>query len=438
MTALAIRGALVFHHGRFQPLEVRCDGPWISQVQPSVDTTGARVIDAPGLHLFPGVVDVQVHFRDPGLTHKEDLRTATRACAKGGVTTFLEMPNTIPNATNQREIDAKLELASRKSLVNYGFFIGATNRNLADLQAARRVCGIKVFMGASTGDLLVDDPAALERIFAETDKSRVIALHCEDEAYLRTRKAQFAPRDDLQAYTEWRDEEAAWLATLRAVSLARKYQHRAHILHVSTARECELLQPRDTLVTGETSPHHLLLNTDDYARLGTLAKMNPPLKHRRNNAGLWQALRDGRLCAIATDHAPHTLEEKRKGPWSAPAGIPAVENLLALTLDAASRGLCTLEQAALWLCENPARCYGMKGRGIIDIGAFADLALVDTRALHTVRNEDQLTKCGWTPWHGQTLRGRCELTVCNGSIVHEAGRVTDQPCGREIEYASAQ
>ncbi|MCZ7606202.1 MAG: dihydroorotase [Planctomycetota bacterium] len=435
MAAIVIRGAQVYHNGRFQALEVRADGPHISAVAPKVDASGARVIDAGGLHLFPGVIDVQVHFREPGNTHKEDLETATRACAKGGVTSFLEMPNTSPPATNQAGVDIKLALAAKKSRVNYGFFVGATNTNLRELQEVKRVCGIKVFMGASTGDLLVDDMDALERIFAETGKRRVIALHCEDEAYLKAHKPEYAHRTDMRGYTEWRNVEAAYLATTRAVNLARKYGHRAHILHVSSARECELFIPRDTLVTAETSPHHLLLNVDDYARLGTLAKMNPPLKYREDNAGLWRALRDGRIGVIATDHAPHTLEEKRRDIWKAPAGIPAVENSLALILDASSRGMCTLEQVAQWMCENPAKTYAMKGKGRIEVGHDADLTLVDANAVHTVRNEEQLTKVKWSPWHGQKLKGRAVTTIVRGQVVYENGQVQDQVRGTEIQYA---
>jgi dihydroorotase len=435
MAAIVIRGAKVFRGGRFQDVEVRCDGPWISRVAPSVDTAGARVIDAGGLHLLPGVIDPQVHFRDPGLTRKEDLETASRACAKGGVTSFLEMPNTLPNATNQREIDNKLNIAARKSRVNYGFFVGATNDNLSDLQEVKRVCGIKVFMGASTGTLLVDDPKALERIFAETDKRRVIALHCEDEALLKQRKPDFEHRTDMRAYSEWRNDEVAANATRLAIQLAHEHGHRAHILHVSTAREADMFKYRDRWVTAEACPHHLFFNVDDYATHGTLLKMNPPLKTRKDNAGLWRALHDGRIQCIATDHAPHLLREKRGGVWQAPAGIPAVENSLALMLDAAHRGLCSLEQVARWMCEAPADIYRIKGRGRVRRGYFADLVLVDANARHTVRNEEQLSKCKWSPWHGTELTGKAVLTVCNGQVVFEDGQVNDGVRGRELTYA---
>jgi dihydroorotase len=434
MAAIVIKGAKVFHNGRFQDLEVRADGPFISAVARKVDSAGARVIDARGLHLFPGVVDPQVHFRDPGLTHKDDLETATRACAKGGVTSFLEMPNTSPLAINQREIDNKHAIATKKSRVNWGFFIGATNTNLADLKTAKRVCGIKVFLGASTGDLLVDDMNALEKIFAETDKNRVIAFHCEDEGVMKATRAQFEGRNELRAYTEWRNVDVAYMSTQRVVGLARKYQHRAHILHVSSARECELFIPRDTLVTTETSPHHLLMNVEDDAGLGTLAKMNPPLKYRADNRGLWAGLRNGRIGMIATDHAPHTLKEKQQGIWKAPAGIPAIENSLAVILDASSRGLCTLEQIAQWMCENPAKAYRLKGKGRIEVGMHADLALVDAKTEHTVRNEQQLTKVRWSPWHGRTFIGRAVTTIVGGQVVYENDRVNDTIRGREIQY----
>lgn len=435
MNAIVIKGAKVYHNGRFQALEVRTDGRWISQVRPQADTAGARVIDGSGLYLFPGIIDVQVHFREPGNTHKEDLETASRACAKGGVTSFLEMPNTTPPATNQAGVDYKLALAARKSRVNYGFFAGATNDNIDDLRDIKRVCGIKIFMGASTGSLLVDNPKSLERIFAETDKRRVIALHCEDEARINERKKLLGHRTDARVHSEIRDREAAIIATRIAVGLGRKYGHRTHILHVSTAAECELFKPRDTLITSETSPHHLLMNVDDYAKLGTLVKMNPPLKYRDDNAGLWAALRDGRIGVIATDHAPHLLSEKRRGIHEAPAGIPLVENSLALILDASSRGLCSLEQVALWMCENPAKTYGMKGKGRIDIGMDADLTLVDPHTMHQVRNEHQLTKCGWSPWHGQSLKGRAVTTICGGQVVYEDGKVIDHIRGREIQFA---
>ncbi|MHC4840196.1 MAG: dihydroorotase [Planctomycetota bacterium] len=434
MSAIVIRGGLVFHRGRFQQLEVRIDGQRISQIQPTADTSGARVIDATGLHVFPGIVDVQVHFREPGNVHKEDLESGSRAAARGGVTSFLEMPNTSPPATNQHAMNRKLDLAASKSHVNYGFFVGATNDNIEDLKVVNRVCGIKVFMGASTGDLLVDDINALERIFAETEKSRVIALHCEDETRINERTEEFNHRTDSLVHTVVRDPEAALIASTIAVNFARKYQHRTHILHVSTARECELFLPRDTLVTAETSPHHLLLNVDDYPRLGTRAKMNPPLKYREDNRGLWEALQDGRINVIATDHAPHLLSEKRRDIWKAPAGIPAVENSLSLILDASSRGYCSLEQVANWMCVNPARTYRMKHRGEIEVGFFGDIALVDTNTIHEVRDEEQASKCGWSPWHGEKLKGRAVTTICNGKVVFEDGKVLGSNDGLEIEY----
>ncbi|MCC6575056.1 MAG: dihydroorotase [Planctomycetes bacterium] len=432
-------GALVYHRGRFQPLEVRTDGQFISAVAPSVDRSGATVVDCGGLHLFPGAIDPQVHFREPGKTYKEDIETGSRCCAAGGVTSFLEMPNTDPPATNQALIDQKLELGAKKSRVNYGFFIGATKDNVADLAGARRVCGIKIFMGSSTGTLLVDDAASLDKIFAGTPKNRVIAVHAEDEALMKEHTAALKHRTDYAVHSEVRDGEVAWRATKLATELAIKHQHRLHVLHCSTARETELFTPgrniESKLITAEVCPHHLLWNIRDYDRLGTLAKMNPPIKTEADNRGLWAALHDGRVDCIATDHAPHTLEEKRQDIWKAPSGIPLVQNSLALILDQASKGKCTYEQVAHWMCEAPARIYRMKRKGMIEVGYDADLALVDTTLRREVRNEKQLTRVGWTPFHGQTLQGWAVSTFVRGQRVYHDSKVDDSVHGSEIEYA---
>lgn len=434
MQPIVIRGADVWHNGRYQKLQVRTEGSKIAVVAPNVDTAGARVIDADGLMLLPGVVDIQVHFRDPGATHKEDLASGSRAAARGGVTSFLEMPNTWPPATTQKAMDYKLELGAKKSRVNYGFFVGATNDNLEDLKGIQRVCGIKIFMGASTGDLLVDDPKALEAIFAETDKRRVIALHCEDEARIRANTERLKHRNDFRVHSEIRDVEAAYLATEIATGFARKYQHRTHILHLSSAREVDLLRRHDPIVTAETSPHHLLLNVRDYDELGARAKMNPSLKYEEDNRGLWKALHDGFIQCIATDHAPHLLTEKRGGVHQAPAGIPAVENSLSLILDAAHRGLCSYDDVARWMCEAPPKIYRMKRKGVIGFGMDADLTLVDPNEEHTVLDEEQLTHCKWSPWHGKTLTGRSTMTIVGGQVVFENGQVNDDVRGSAIEY----
>jgi len=402
MRKLIKNATVVFPQGTDR-LSVVVDGTRIAEIDPAPQLRVDDVIDADGLHLIPGVVDDQVHFREPGLTHKEDLAAASRACAKGGVTTFLEMPNTVPPATSQVRIEEKLALAAEKSLVNYGFYIGATCDNLDELKAARRVPGIKIFIGSSTGDLLVDEQAALERIFAET--TLPITAHCEDEATIRANTARLAGTQDVSDHSRIRDHEAALVATRRAIDLAHRHKHRFHVLHVSTGAETELFADHRNLVTAEACPHHLLFNIDDYARLGTLVQMNPSLKTADDNRQLWQALRDGRIQVVATDHAPHTLEEKQRPYPASPSGLPAVENSLALMLNEVHRGRCTLEQVVHWMCDAPARVWDVVGKGRIAVGYDADLVLVDLDRTAEVRNEEQLTKSGWSPWHGVSLTG---------------------------------
>ena len=404
----------------------------IVDVDPALHAEADDVVNAHGLHLLPGVIDDQVHFRDPGLTHKEDLVTATRACAKGGVTTFLDMPNTAPATVTVEALEAKLALAATKSLVNYGFYIGATPDNIDQLRAARRTPGIKIFMGASTGTLLVDGQAALERIFAETDLP--IAVHAEDEATVRANMRQFDGTVDVADHSRIRDHNAAQIATRRAVELARRHRHRLHLLHVSTGTEPDLFARHEGLITGEACPHHLLLSVDDYARLGTLIQMNPSVKTRRDNELLLEALRDGRLQVVATDHAPHTLEEKRRPYPQSPSGVPAIENSLALMLDLADKGRCTLEQVVHWMCDAPARVWDIVDKGRIAPGYDADVVLVDLNKTVEVRDEDQQTRCGWSPWHGVELTGWAVRTWVMGREVYHDGQFAPATHGTEACY----
>jgi dihydroorotase len=391
-----------------------------------------ETIRAEGLHLLPGVVDDQVHFREPGLTHKEDLHTATRACAKGGVTSFLEMPNTKPTTTTVERLHEKLALAATKCHVNYGFYIGATPDNVRELQAATRTPGIKIFIGSSTGDLLVDEQAALERIFAET--SLPICAHCEDESTVRANAARLNGGGSYADHSRIRDEAAAVIATKRATELAVRHRHRFHVLHVSTAAEVPLLKEHHNLITAEVCPHHLFFNVGDYARLGSRVQMNPSVKTAADNAGLWQALLDGTIQVIATDHAPHTLEEKSQPYPKSPSGLPAVENSLALLLDQVNRGRCTLSQVVHWMCDAPARVWDLVGKGRIADGYDADLVLVDMNKSATIRDEEQLTKSRWSPWHGVTLTGWPVRTWVRGQTVFAEGKVDDSVLGREISF----
>ena len=395
-----------------------------------------EVIDASGLHLIPGVVDDQVHFREPGLTHKEDLLTATRACAKGGVTSFLEMPNTKPTTTSVAALESKLGLAAGRCVVNYGFYIGATPENVAELARATRTPGIKIFIGSSTGDLLVDEQSALERIFAET--TLPICAHCEDEATVRANAARIGGGSSVADHSRIRDNAAALIATKRAVDLAERHRHRFHVLHVSTAEEVQFLRGTSDLITAEACPHHLFFTVDDYDRLGSLIQMNPSIKSRADAAAVWQGLLDGTLEVIATDHAPHTPEEKRQPYPKSPSGLPAVENSLALMLNQVSLGLCSLRQVVSWMCEAPARVWNLHQKGAIREGWDADLVLVDLNRTAVVRNEEQLTKCGWTPWDGVSLTGWPARTLVHGQTVYCDGRVVGEGTGREILYDRQQ
>jgi len=433
---LLIKNAQVVMPDSLERISVVVDGERIADIDPARQLMVDEVIDAAGLHLMPGVIDDQVHFREPGLTHKEDLATASRACAKGGITTFLEMPNTVPATITQARLEEKLSLAASKSLVNFGFYIGATTENLDELRRAHRTPGIKIFIGSSTGDLLVDEQESLERIFSET--TLPITAHCEDESTVRANAAQLAGTSDVADHSRIRDHQAALIATRRARDLAFRHLHRFHVLHVSTGAETELLADHRGLITGEACLHHLLFNTNDYARLGTLVQMNPSLKTAGDSEELWRALADERLQVIATDHAPHTAEEKNKPYPTSPSGIPAVENSLALMLNEVHNGRCTLPQVVHWMCDAPARVWDIIGKGRIAPGYDADLVLVDLGRTAEIRNENQVTKCGWSPWHGVQLTGWPVRTWTMGHEVFRDGQFNTDRLGREAQFDHAR
>jgi dihydroorotase len=431
-----IRNATVVLPDETLHTSVLIDGEKIAAIDPAVHTAADEVVDASGLHLIPGAIDDQVHFREPGLTHKEDLQHASRACAKGGVTTFLEMPNTSPSTISCGRLEEKLALAAQRSLVNFGFYIGATPQNLDELQRAQRSPGIKIFIGSSTGDLLVDDQEALERIFAETRLP--ICAHCEDETIVQSNRRRWAGTCDVADHSRIRDRQAAVVCTGRALDLAHRHQHRFHLLHVSTGAEADLATDHRGLITAEVCPHHLFFSVDDYPRLGTLIQMNPSVKTAADAAQLWQALLDGRVQVVATDHAPHTLEEKQRPYPQSPSGVPAVENSLALLLDQVHRGRCTIEQVVHWMCDAPARVWDLVDKGRIAEGYDADLVLVDLQKTAEVRNEQQQTKCRWSPWHGQTLQGWPVRTWVLGHEVFREGRFDESRRGREAVYDHAR
>ena len=395
-----------------------------------------HILDAQGWVLLPGVIDPQVHFREPGLEHKEDFWTASHACAKGGVTSFLEMPNTRPLTTNQITLDDKLHRAAQKSLVNYGFFVGATRYNLTELNQVHPVCGIKIFMGSMHGDLLMDDPDYLERIFAQG--TRLIAVHAENQQRIAQRRQQFATQYHIpDIHSEIQDDIAALQATELAVNLAIKYRRRLHILHLSTALEVEFLRlHKQPWITAEVTPQHLLLNRSAYQELGTLAQMNPPLRTAHDNQVLWQGLQEGLIDFMATDHAPHTLAEKAQPYPQSPSGMPGVETLLPLMLTQMKQGKCTLKQVTQWLSTKVAEAYKIANKGRIAPGYDADLVLVDLEQEYPVRRVDLQTKCGWSPFENWVLTGWPQVTIVGGQIVYYQGQFNEKVRGTALQFLS--
>lgn len=410
----------------------------IVEIAPEIDhhTFGVddwEIIDAEGLTLLPGVIDPQVHFREPGLEYKEDLFTASCACAKGGVTSFLEMPNTRPLTTTQANLDDKLRRASEKCLVNYGFFIGATAEILPDLLDANPACGIKIFMGSMHGDLLVSQEEILDRIFAKGD--RLIAVHAENQARINQRRQEFAGITNPAIHSTIQDNQAALEATQLALKLSKKYQRRLHILHLSTGEEAELLrQDKPEWVTAEVTPQHLLLNISAYETIGTLAQMNPPLRSPQDNEILWKALLDGVIDFIATDHAPHTLEEKAKDYPNTPSGMPGVETSLPLMLTQAMAGKCTVQQVSHWMSTAVAKAYKIPNKGKIEVGYDADLILVDLDNYHPVLREEVLSKCGWSPFEGWELTGWPQYTIVGGKVAYAEGKLNTEVRGQALRF----
>jgi dihydroorotase len=342
------------------------------------------------------------------------------------------MPNTKPTTTTLAALEDKLQRAASKCVVNFGFYVGATSDNVEFLKSARRTPGIKIFIGSSTGDLLVDDQTALERIFAET--TLPICAHCEDETTVRANQQRLAGTTNVADHSRIRDHAAALISTKRAVDLATRHKHQFHVLHVSTGDEVEFLKQRPSWVTAEACPHHLFFNVDDYARLGTRIQMNPSIKTAVDNAVIWQGLRDGTIEVIATDHAPHTLEEKAQTYPKSPSGLPAVENSLALMLNSVHEGRCTLEQVVHWMSTAPARIWHMERKGEIKPGYDADLVLVDLQRNHTIRDAEQVTKTRWSPWDGMTLTGQPVRTFVLGQTVWQDGQLVAGVLGREVTY----
>ena len=400
-------------------------------------------VDGTGLHLLPGIIDPQVHFRDPGQPEKEDLGSGSIAAASGGVTSFLDMPNNVPSITTLEGMQGKLATAAAKCITNYGFFIGATEDNVADLQEAvgtrenpiaiPGICGIKIFMGVSTGTLLVSDKTALERIFTET--AGLIAVHAEDEDRMAERRKLIEGRTDIAAHAYYRDDITALMATKLSVDLAHKTGHRLHILHLTSGIEADYLNDHCTLpsmadgypiITTEVLPQHLTFDETDVDEHGVRLQMNPPIRYAKDREILWQRLVDGTIQCIATDHAPHTLEAKSKGFPEAPSGMPGVETSLPVMLNYVNQGRCSLEDVTRWMSTNVADCYQMIGKGKLEVGYDGDVVLVDMDYCAVVEDKNCWARVGWNPFSGRELTGWPVLTVVEGVPVFERSEGTGQ------------
>lgn len=406
-------------------------------------SNNVRTIDLNGDLLLPGIIDDQVHFREPGMTHKADLYTESCAAVAGGITTFMEMPNTKPQTTTQKILEEKFLLGQKSSLANYSFYIGATNDNIEELQSTdiQNVCGIKIFMGASTGNMLVDNPSSLEHIFRI--KRIPIATHCEDENTIRTNLANaskmFGKHIPISQHPVIRNHDACETSSRLAISLAERFDTRLHILHLSTANEVRLLsnkQPIDKKqITAEVCVHHLWFSSKDYDRLGSLIKWNPAVKYESDRQALIHALQKGLLDVVATDHAPHTWEEKQEPYMNCPSGAPMVQHALQVMLEFYHQGILTLEKIVEVMCHNPARCFNIKNRGFIREGYAADLVVVKPDQGYTVKKDNLLYKCQWSPLEDSYFNSSIKYTFVNGIPVFENGRVNDAVKGQALQFS---
>lgn len=430
MTKKLIKGAQVVNEGTISQQDVLIEGMRIAEVSSSIVPTAAMdVIEAHGKHLIPGCIDDQVHFREPGLTHKATIGTESKACLAGGITSFLEMPNTNPQTTTAQAYADKLATASKTAWVNYGFMFGGTNDNLEEVKAInpKITPGLKLFLGSSTGNMLVDNPETLKEIFSAFKLP--ISVHCEDEHTIRTNLKKFTDvyGDDIPImhHPDIRSEEACYLSSSKAISLAKETGARLHVFHLSTARETHLFSNKLPLekkkITSEVCIHHLWFSDDDYLSKGTHIKWNPAVKTAADRAGLWEALNDDRIDIIATDHAPHTLEEKSQPYTKAPSGGPMVQHALPVLLECVKQGKTSLEKVVEKMCHNPAILFSIAERGFIRPGYYADLVLVDTEKSQTVTRDQLLYKCGWSPLEGTQLRGTVTHTFVNGALQYNNG-----------------
>tara|TARA_B110001450_G_scaffold64169_1_gene60785 strand:- start:2243 stop:3583 length:1341 start_codon:yes stop_codon:yes gene_type:complete len=405
-------------------------------------TENTQLIDAKGAYLIPGFIDDQVHFREPGLTHKANIASESKAAIAGGITTFIEMPNTVPQATTQNLLEDKFKIAARDSYANYSFMFGGTNDNLEELLKTdpKKVAGIKLFLGSSTGNMLVDNEAVLEKIFSST--KMIISVHCEDEATIKKNTKEFTKKfgDNIpiKYHPIIRSEEACYLSSSKAIELAKKTGARLHVFHLSTAKETALFRNdiplEEKQITAEVCIHHLWFSDKDYEKKGTHIKWNPAVKTEKDRQGLWEALLDDRIDVLATDHAPHTLEEKNNVYTKAPSGGPLVQHAVIAILEKVKEGVISIEKAVEKMSHNPAKLFQIEKRGFIKKGYYADLVLVNTNEPQTVSKDNLLYKCGWSPFEGTTFSSTITHTFVNGNLMYNKGIFNEKTKGKRITF----
>jgi dihydroorotase len=444
MNRVLIKNAKIVNEGVIFEGDVLIEDEFIVEIAEtiSVKSPATQIIDAEGNYLIPGMIDDQVHFREPGLTHKGDIASESKAAAAGGITSFMEQPNTIPNAITQELLEQKFELAAKSSYVNYSFNMGVTNDNLEEVLKTnpKNVAALKIFLGSSTGNMLVDNQEVLERIF--TASPMLICLHCEDEgtikANLKSYAAQYGDEIPVSAHHLIRSEEACYLSSSMAIALAKKTGARLHIFHLSTAKEMSLftnkIPLKDKKITAEVCIHHLWFTNDDYATKGNLIKWNPAVKTAADKDALWEALLDDRIDVIATDHAPHTLEEKNQSYTKAPSGGPLVQHALVALFEAYHQGRISIEKIVEKTAHNPAILFQIEKRGFIKEGYYADLVIVNTGLPWSVNKDNILYKCGWSPFEGYTFKSRITHTLVNGQLVYANSKVKEIRAGKRLQF----
>jgi dihydroorotase len=443
MSRFLIKGATNVNEGKKESKDVLLEDGLIAKIDDSITVAGnVAEINAEGLYLMPGVIDDQVHFREPGLTHKGELFTESRAAVAGGITSYMEMPNTVPNTLTQELLQRKYNRAAEVSLANYSFFMGASNDNLDEVLKTdeKTVCGVKIFMGSSTGNMLVDDEETLDGIFSECPM--LIATHCEDEGTIRANTAaaieRWGENIPITEHPKIRSVEACYLSSSRAIELAKKHNTRLHILHISTERETHLFDNSMPLaqkrITAEACIHHLTFNDSIYETKGTLLKWNPAVKTEEDRNGVFQALLDDRIDIIATDHAPHTWEEKQHPYLKAPSGGPLVQHALPAMMEHVKNGAITIERMVEKMCHAPAICFQLANRGFIREGYAADLVLINPNQAWTVSKENILYKCGWSIFEGTTFNSAITHTFVNGHLAYANGKLDDSTLGHRLSF----